>query len=59
MNVKMIGEWKWYRENGKLLQTGSLDKDVKTGVWTRYREDGNLMDRTEFFVGKKGKTKKF
>ena len=59
INGKMTGEWKWYRENGKLMQTGSLDNDIKTGVWTRYREDGNLMDETEYFAGKKGKTKKF
>jgi antitoxin component YwqK of YwqJK toxin-antitoxin module len=55
----MTGEWKWYRENGKLMQTGSLDNEIKTGVWTRYKEDGSLMDKTEFLSGKKGKIQKY
>ena len=55
----MKGEWKWYRENGNLLQVGSLDNDIKTEVWTRYREDGTLMDETIFIKGKKGKVKKY
>jgi antitoxin component YwqK of YwqJK toxin-antitoxin module len=54
----MTGEWKWYRENGKLMQTGSFDNEIKTGLWTRYRENGDLMDETEFINGKKGKIKK-
>ena len=53
----MTGDWKWYRENGKLMQTGSFDNEIKTGLWTRYQEDGNLMDETEFVNGKKGKSK--
>ena len=58
-DTKMTGEWTWYRENGKLMQTGSFDNDTKTGVWTRYREDGTLMDKTVFINGKKGEIKKF
>jgi antitoxin component YwqK of YwqJK toxin-antitoxin module len=26
---KMTGEWKWYRENGELMQTGSFDDEKK------------------------------
>jgi antitoxin component YwqK of YwqJK toxin-antitoxin module len=55
----MAGEWKWYRENGKLLQVGPLDNDIKTGVWTRYSVDGALMNETVFINGKKGKVKKY
>jgi antitoxin component YwqK of YwqJK toxin-antitoxin module len=55
----MTGEWKWYRENGKLMQTGSFDNEIKTGLWKRYREDGDLMDETEFINGKKKRVKKY
>jgi antitoxin component YwqK of YwqJK toxin-antitoxin module len=51
---KMIGDWKWYRENGELMQTGSFDLDEqKCGRWTRYQENGKLYDEGEFLAGKK------
>ncbi|HMO64973.1 MAG TPA: hypothetical protein PKE47_07080, partial [Verrucomicrobiota bacterium] len=38
------GEWKWYRENGELMQTGAFVDGRRTGVWRRYRPDGSLLD---------------
>ena len=48
----MMGEWKWFRENGQLMQVGTLDKDKKTGIWKRYHPNGAYMIQ-EYIDGEK------
>jgi len=40
----MTGQWKWYRENGELMQTGSFENEKKVGIWKRYRPNRVLYD---------------
>ncbi len=49
----MHGAWKWYRANGKLLQTGGFQRGVQSGVWTRYYDNGKMIDEGRFVAGKK------
>jgi antitoxin component YwqK of YwqJK toxin-antitoxin module len=53
----MVGEWKWYWENGNLMQIGTFTNEKKNGIWTRFKEDGSLLDETKFMDGKKVKQK--
>jgi antitoxin component YwqK of YwqJK toxin-antitoxin module len=50
---KMSGQWKWYRENGKLMQTGSFVGGKRSGVWKRYHPNGALYDEGEFAENQK------
>jgi antitoxin component YwqK of YwqJK toxin-antitoxin module len=50
---QVSGEWKWYRENGKLMQTGSFVEEKKSGVWKRYHPNGALHDEGKFADNKK------
>src|SRR6266542_852127 len=52
-NGKMDGEWKWYRENGKLMQIGEFEDEKKTGLWKRYHPNGELYDEGEYINDKK------
>ena len=49
----MTGEWQWYRENGKLMQTGSFDHEKKVGIWKRYHPNEALYDEGEYANDKK------
>lgn len=41
-----VGEWKMWRENGKLHRTGAFDSNgEKAGVWTWYQPDGEIIKR--------------
>jgi len=48
----MTGEWKWYRENGKLWQVGNFKDNVKDGKWERYYPSGKLFDVGYFTKGR-------
>jgi hypothetical protein len=50
---KMTGAWKWYRENGKLMQAGSFVDERKSGVWKRYHPNGSLYDEGRFVDNQK------
>jgi antitoxin component YwqK of YwqJK toxin-antitoxin module len=51
---RMLGPWRWWRENGAPMQEGAFDEEErKTGIWKRYYPDGALMDEGEFRAGKK------
>ena len=49
----MTGEWKWYRENGKLMQTGSFADEKRAGIWKRYHPNGAPYDEGEYANDKK------
>jgi len=49
----MTGEWKWYRENGELMQTGSFDHEKKVGFWKRYHPHGAPYDEGEYIDDRK------
>jgi antitoxin component YwqK of YwqJK toxin-antitoxin module len=49
----MVGEWKWYRENGNLMQIGAFENGKRIGLWERYHESGALYDSGEFKDDKK------
>ncbi len=49
----MTGQWKWYRENGELMQTGSFENEKKVGIWKRYRPNRVLYDEGEYIDDKK------
>lgn len=36
------GEWKFFWDNGKLLEEGKYKNWVKDGTWKRYQEDGTV-----------------
>jgi len=52
-NGKITGEWKWYRENGQLMQTGSFTDQKKSGVWKRYHPNGAPYDEGEYLNDKR------
>ena len=49
----MTGEWRWYHENGQLLQTGSFEDERKVGIWRRYHPNGALHDEGEYLADKR------
>lgn len=43
------GEWKYYYDNGKLSQTGSLNKKgQKDGIWKDYSKEGVLIEENAY-----------
>lgn len=36
------GEWKFFWDNGKILEEGKYKNWVKDGTWKRYQEDGTV-----------------
>jgi len=56
-NEKMQGDWKFYRENKQLWQTGQLQDDMKHGLWIRYGKDDKI-EYEEFFIKGKAEKKK-
>ena len=48
INSKEIGEWKYYRENGKIGRTGYYKNGEKTGEWNLYDEDGKLQTTKQY-----------
>ena len=49
---RLEGPWKWYRENGKPLQTGSFIGRKQVGSWKRFDKKGKLYDVRSFSNGK-------
>ena len=41
-NDKKSGEWKFYRDNGKLWKIGSYKDDKQVGEWKSYYDNGKL-----------------
>ncbi len=48
----MQGEWRFFRQDGTLMQIGNLLHNEKHGLWIRYDDDGNETYREEFSHGK-------
>ncbi|WP_176838222.1 toxin-antitoxin system YwqK family antitoxin [Fusobacterium hominis] len=46
------GVWKYFWENGKVLEEGHYKNWVKDGVWKKYRENGEIDTVTEYKNGK-------
>lgn len=47
----MQGEWKFYRETGRLWQVGHFKDNQKHGTWIRYDKQGNLEYNETFENG--------
>ena len=47
------GEAKYYYVSGKLMETGSFEKGVKSGKWIRYNESGIMIGLASYKAGKK------
>ena len=54
---KMDGEWKWWKDDGTIWQTGNFKDSVKHGSWIRYK-DGKIEKEMMFSEGKEVKKKK-
>lgn len=50
------GEAKYYYASGKLMETGSFEKGVKSGKWIRYNESGLMIGLAAYKAGKKDGT---
>lgn len=50
---KMEGEWRFYRENGQLIQIGNFAANEKHGSWTRFDTEDNIEYHEIFEYGKK------
>jgi antitoxin component YwqK of YwqJK toxin-antitoxin module len=46
------GKWKYYWENGHVLEEGQYKNWVKDGVWKKYRENGELDTVIEYKNGR-------
>lgn len=46
------GEWKFFWDNGKLLEEGKYKNWVKDGTWKRYQEDGTVDSITVYENGR-------
>jgi len=50
-NGMMEGEWKFYKEDGRLWQIGHLKKSNKEGLWTKFDEDKNVIYKKVYING--------
>lgn len=50
------GEAKYYYASGKLMETGSFEKGLKSGKWIRYNESGLMIGLAAYKAGKKDGT---
>lgn len=57
INDSMEGEWKFYRETGKLWQIGNFKGGQKHGSWLRYDKKEKLEYKEAFDKGKLIKAK--
>ncbi|MNT41443.1 MORN repeat variant [compost metagenome] len=48
LNGKKNGPWRWYDENGALLENGEFKNGDKTGQWKFYDEKGNLTETRNY-----------
>jgi len=47
-NGEFTGSWKWWRENGRVLQFGDFNDGKQVGPWKRYHANGQLMDEGSY-----------
>lgn len=45
---EFTGPWKWWRENGQVLQFGEFEDNKQIGPWKRFHGNGQLMDEGEY-----------
>jgi antitoxin component YwqK of YwqJK toxin-antitoxin module len=44
----MHGDWRWYRTDGSLMRTGSLDRGRQVGTWRTHDRGGAVVKETDF-----------
>lgn len=45
---KLHGQWKWYRNDGTLMRTGTFALGEQTGTWTTWERAGSERKTTRF-----------
>jgi len=45
---RMHGYWEFFRVDGTLMRSGSLDRDAQVGEWTTYDKSGAPYKVTDF-----------
>lgn len=48
LDGEMHGPWKFYRTDGTIMRSGSLDRGVQVGVWRTYDRAGRVVKETDF-----------
>jgi antitoxin component YwqK of YwqJK toxin-antitoxin module len=44
----MHGPWSWYRRDGSLMRSGSLDRGRQVGTWRTFDRAGKLVTEKNF-----------
>lgn len=44
----MHGPWSWYRRDGSLMRSGSLDRGRQVGTWRTFDRAGKLVTEKDF-----------
>ena len=52
---KMHGYWEFFRKSGKIMRSGSFDREQQVGTWTTYDTSGKPFKVTEMKAGAKAK----
>jgi antitoxin component YwqK of YwqJK toxin-antitoxin module len=45
---EMHGYWEFFRKDGSLMRSGSLNAGKQVGTWTTYTRDGQPHKETDF-----------
>jgi antitoxin component YwqK of YwqJK toxin-antitoxin module len=48
LDGEMHGDWSWYRMDGSLMRTGSLERGRQVGTWKTYDRAGKVVKETTF-----------
>jgi hypothetical protein len=55
LDGKMHGYWEFFRKNGTIMRSGTLDREQQIGTWTTYDASGKPYKVTEMKTGAKAK----
>ncbi|MEZ0241494.1 MAG: toxin-antitoxin system YwqK family antitoxin [Chloroflexota bacterium] len=48
---EMHGPWEFFRKDGSMMRSGTLDRGRQVGVWRTYDRAGRIVKETDFGDG--------
>ena len=51
LDGELHGAWEWFRADGSLMRSGTLDRGKQVGVWRTYDRSGKVVKETDFGEG--------
>jgi antitoxin component YwqK of YwqJK toxin-antitoxin module len=51
LDGELHGAWEWFRTDGSLMRSGTLDRGKQVGVWRTYDRSGTIVKETDFGEG--------